>query len=352
MMNNEGRQKELDIARGLAVIFMVLVHILLEFGNYYTQMESIYGMIVQWLGGVPAAPVFMFLLGVGVVYSRKSTPLLLAKRGLLLFAGGYALNLLRSVIPAWTTLWMEPGHVESFRSTGYENFFYIDILQFAGLTMLFFAVTVRFKFSALQYAAACVLFAIVNLWLAPYFSEAGTALTAPFIALWFGNGLSYFPFFTWVAYPIAGFLFGYCLIRTADKPQFYKRIFGSASVLLLFYYMFVILLHWPTGYESEADYYHHTLIINVVYILFILFWISSIYFASRHVNGLVWAFLRSASALTTEIYILHFLLIGICTLLIYPALGLVNTILLTILTYTLSHYSAHLYVQVKKRKRS
>lgn len=57
---------ELDIARGLAVLFMIAVHITLVFSNDHVK-SSLYGLTIEFLGGIPAAPVFMFVLGVGVL---------------------------------------------------------------------------------------------------------------------------------------------------------------------------------------------------------------------------------------------------------------------------------------------
>lgn len=69
---NCGRQRELDVAKGLAVIFMVLVHVYEVYGG--SVEGTTFSHVVEFLGSPPAAPVFMFLLGVGVVYSRKNTP--------------------------------------------------------------------------------------------------------------------------------------------------------------------------------------------------------------------------------------------------------------------------------------
>ena len=92
---NLGRQKELDFAKGLAIIFMVLVHT----GEYF-QGESgeLYERIVEFLGSPPAAPIFMLALGVGIVYSKRNDASTLLKRGVKLLALGYAFNIISDVI--------------------------------------------------------------------------------------------------------------------------------------------------------------------------------------------------------------------------------------------------------------
>lgn len=69
---NTERQLELDIAKALSIIFMVFVHciIICEYLNY--SLSDAYTIIVQYiLGGPCAAPVFMFCMGVGIIYSKK-----------------------------------------------------------------------------------------------------------------------------------------------------------------------------------------------------------------------------------------------------------------------------------------
>lgn len=86
---NEGRQPELDIARGLAVIFMVLIHTV----EYYWDWDNeIFDKVANFLGSPPAAPVFMFLLGCGIIYSRRSTAQQVLKRGIKMLMLSYVFN--------------------------------------------------------------------------------------------------------------------------------------------------------------------------------------------------------------------------------------------------------------------
>ena len=67
---NKGRQIELDITRGLAVFFMILIH----FQQYFLPkdyLETNLGVIVDFLGGVPSAPVFMLIMGAGFVIRKR-----------------------------------------------------------------------------------------------------------------------------------------------------------------------------------------------------------------------------------------------------------------------------------------
>jgi uncharacterized membrane protein len=67
----ENRLMSIDLARGLAVFFMIAVHTLDVFACQEVK-NSVLGQIIEFLGGPPAAPVFMTLMGFSFIFSRKS----------------------------------------------------------------------------------------------------------------------------------------------------------------------------------------------------------------------------------------------------------------------------------------
>jgi len=70
---NTGRQLELDIAKALSIIFMIFVHAIMVIPAFNNTLSSGYLFVVGNILGRPcAAPVFMFCMGVGLVYSRHS----------------------------------------------------------------------------------------------------------------------------------------------------------------------------------------------------------------------------------------------------------------------------------------
>ena len=127
------RYLELDVARGLAIVFMILIHVM-EYLPLESVINSLPGEIIAFLGTVPSAPVFMLIMGAGVVLSRRNTPMSLLKRGLLIFSTGYLLNLLRGSLPALLG-WLFTGEA-LYRGYVLETLFSVDILQFAGLALM------------------------------------------------------------------------------------------------------------------------------------------------------------------------------------------------------------------------
>ena len=73
---------------------MVLVHVLLIsfYFNYSASFPFEY-VVNCILGGPTAAPVFMFCMGIGIVYSRRSQPEIMIKRGISLMILGLLVNI-------------------------------------------------------------------------------------------------------------------------------------------------------------------------------------------------------------------------------------------------------------------
>lgn len=62
MAETKQRLDAVDLARGLAVLFMILVHTL-EVYAHPAVANSPFGETIKFFGGPPAAPVFMMLMG-------------------------------------------------------------------------------------------------------------------------------------------------------------------------------------------------------------------------------------------------------------------------------------------------
>ncbi len=97
---NTGRQLELDIAKGFAIIFMILVHCGIVADYFVNDLSFSYSVIVQAILGQPcSAPVFMFCMGLVLVYSRNTAYDVMIKRGIKLFILGVIVNIGEFIIP-------------------------------------------------------------------------------------------------------------------------------------------------------------------------------------------------------------------------------------------------------------
>lgn len=344
---NLGRQPELDIARGIAVLFMILIHLQEYFSNAFAA-ESPLGIFIDFVGGIPAAPVFMFLMGIGIVYSRKAEPKLMIQRGFMLIGAGYALNLLRGVLPNLfnASLWLSPESAQ----LAMDTLIYVDIFQFSGLAMIFFGIFKHFKLKDSYLVGALFLFALLNANLEPIQTNSYviSAITGLF---WGSNEFSFFPFLTWIFYPITGYLFGKLLQHTSNKNRLYGIGFFSGLFIFIGGLYLCQWLHIDSMLFSETKYYHHQILDNFLALSFVLWWISALYFANHGLPSIIHTTLTRWSRNVSEIYFIHWILIGWLVLLTsYNTMSLAYYMVLTLIVFSASDGLAEVYVMKKKQR--
>ena len=282
---NRGRQVELDLVKGLAILFMLLVHCFESFTSLPWE-PTWPNRLIFFLGGPPAAPVFMFALGVGLAYTRKNTPGDLARRGLRILLLGFAVAFFRDFLSMYV-LYLRTGDPADL-AVGIEEALGVDILPFAGLAFLFFAAASKLKFQSVHYAAAALLGAAANLLL------AGRVLSSPALnviagLIWGTSEYSWFPFLTWIPYPIVGYLFGQLLVRCRDKARLYRLCLEislpAAFAGWLLFRHYGIPIGWENYDYYSYVYFHHNLLGNLLFITFVVAWISLFFFLAPPAAG-------------------------------------------------------------------
>lgn len=313
------RRETWDIARGLAVLFMIVVHGMMVWGSSRASASAL-GVMTDFLGGPPAAPVFLFLMGAGTAVSRRTTPALLAKRGSLLLLGNYALNLARSVLPAFASRILGIGASrDAFLALtggdGALGFLGVDILACAGLALLLIA--------GLEALRAPV-WALPTLGI--ILNAAGSLLTGvdlPPVARAFGAlawgtaGYSFFPFLTWAIYPLAGAAWVRTVADTEPQPHRYGRILLVAAAVLA-----AVSLPYVLGlrdlFPTEASYYHHGPIEALWTMAFTITWIAFLGWLGALLPRVVRRTLTALSRSVTSVYVLHWIGIGWLALAVLP----------------------------------
>lgn len=226
-----GRILAFDLARGLAVVFMILVHVLRHWGDPSTWATPI-GTVLSTLGGPPAAPVFMFLMGASIAFSRRTSFGSLARRGLWLIAAGYLLNIFRGTLPliAGTAAGLvTPEGVAPF--TPLSLLVTVDILQLAGCSLILMAALRAVVVPGPAWLAIAVGIAFV----APFLHGLTTGLLvldAPLGMLWATGDTVYYPVFPWAVFPLVGAVIGQLLAGTtgtAARAAVLRRV-GAISL--------------------------------------------------------------------------------------------------------------------------
>ena len=299
---NTGRQLELDIAKGFAIIFMVWVHVFEELspstsGGLYTLTEI--------FGGPFAAPVFMICMGIGMGFSRNNAPKDLFKRGLSLLWVGLILNVCRFVIP----------DLIKYAGTGNSAYLYdtiqmfsVDILQFAGLAFLFFALAKKLKLNNIVLVVVGLGASVLGMLLSSI--SSGNTLADMFLGyIWGTANWSYFPFLSWIIFPIYGYIFSTFLRRCIDKRKAYLIITPLCLVIMLGYAY--ITATKGLMYFSNGSYYHLSVVDSVFFCVLgtlvfgICFWLTQLLSRCGFVT-----FCRFSKNINT-IYCIHWVLIGI-----------------------------------------
>lgn len=358
---NTGRQLELDIAKGLAIFFMIAVHCLETFARTKIIDDNPYGIIVEFFGSFTAATVFMIILGVGIVYSRNAEPKLLIKRGIMLILLGYILNLLRGFFPmllSWrisgSNDWISYFMIEPFR---------IDILQFAGLSFIFFGLAKKARFKPIMYILVLLGFEILNILLNKYGFYLNDIMdyknpsfyVAAFTGLFWGTSeLSSFPLLSWIFYPIIGYLFGNYLVRQNEsgKKQLYTNLLIASSAT----FAVLITLCWyfsiDYGWETDASFYHHLALGNLVFGSCAFILIGMVFFLCKYFPEIIKKTFARWSRNITEIYFIQWVLIGwIAVVTDYNQFGVAQTVIMSIIVLVVSDGLAEIFIKAKTRQR-
>lgn len=350
---NTGRQPEMDFAKCLAIVFMVFVHVLICCPTT-VPAHSPYDLIVNFLGAPPAAPVFMFCLGVGLVYSRHSTPNLLVRRGLWLWFLGYLLNFLRGTLPLLVgASWIDPATPllggASVQQVALRHLFMVDILPFAGLAFLFFALVKQFRLSNVALIFISLGLGLLEQ-LIPRFDTGNHFLNnAVGLFVWMNHDTD-FPFLSWIHYPILGYLFAWVLIRCQDKKRFYCFLFFAGglafvSSTLLFHKYGLDLRGFIDGELYYAQDFFH-----VSWCLFFIFmWLGLLYFVSRYITeGFLLNVVKRWSKNLNAMYIVHWVILG-WSLLVMPELNILGCVVVSIVILMLTDIIVTLHGKWKQR---
>ena len=309
------RLAAVDLARGLAVLFMIAVHILLVHGDTALQ-SSFVGKIIQFLGGPPAAPIFMLLMGLSFAYAGKNEPGVTVRRGLIVLASGYLLNFLRGVLPLLVLGWFAPAATEGILPVGVgltDLFLIGDILQFAGLALVAMALIHRMRAGS----GAILIIATVVAGIAPFLwgLRSGFAPLDLVLDLLWGdrllpppmeNAIS-FPVFPWLAFPLVGMVLGERLRNAADPRSDIRRA-GLIGLALLAVGLGISFTD-PEWHFN--DYYHARWGSMIFMVGFVLVWLAACDLVARGMpENPAFRFLAFCSKQVTAIYFLQWILIN------------------------------------------
>lgn len=294
------RNQTSDLLKGGAVIFMIQVH-LIELFALPDIFYSTVGKISLFLGGPPAAPVFMAVMGYYIAQSKKN----LSSN----FLRGIKLILLGLILNVGLNF-----HLLIRINSGEFTMDYLtyilgaDILPLAGMSLIILSLLKKFlKVNFFK----TILLLIIIIFISENLNQvSNTEKPIAYLQAFFYGKLhwSYFPLFPWLIYSLAGFSFYYL-----SSNQYYQR-FKKYNDYIIVISTILIITTFSFGYKISSDliqYYHH----NYIFVLWILlFLIVFVYLVSKLESllslNIFILFIKWIGKNVTKFYIIQWLIIG------------------------------------------
>ena len=302
------RRNELELLKALSIIAMIFCHAVIRLGIHHSGYEEEFlfflGDVIlgDYLG---VAHAFMFAMGVGVIYTRRNAPSDLMRRGLMLYLLGYALNFCRYGIYA-----LAEGLISGvFEPETLEALFGPDILQFAGLALLFTGFLKKLKFREGHMLA-------VGLAL----SAIGTAIpfidTGSYAFNWLLGHFVYttwdascFVFCNWYIFVAAGLMFGVILRAAENLDRFYKRLMIVSGCVMAVY--LAATIKFGVLFLCRNRVYYAVSPLEAAGLLSIDFsLLSAFYFLLKRVSASKFRVFLNMSHNLTPIYVIHWCVLG------------------------------------------
>jgi hypothetical protein len=307
-----------DLLKGLAVLFMIQVHVMEQFGSQ-ELFDSLVGQASMFLGGPACAPVFLAVMGYFLAGGEKSLMYYL-KRGALLFAGGILLNVLRS---ANLLVRIMAG---TFELDPWPFIFGVDILPLAGISLIL--IGFLRKLLGTQ-PWGYLLLAILIAFISPYVVDpvAGKSVVNYGRAFFTGaKDWSYFPVLPWISYILTGVFFRMLLVRIPKLPD----LADDARILLIIIpagIMLVLTLPWASSIthnlEGIGSYYHHGIeFFGWVAMFFVPYLLLVRQIELSTGGGIVARAIKWTGRHVTLVYVVQWLIIGNLATVLYKSQSL------------------------------
>jgi uncharacterized membrane protein len=264
------RFRAFDLAAGLAVFFMILVHVLWHWGRPETWTTPI-GEAISYAAGPTAAPVFAFLMGASFGAAPRTTFGTMAARGLWLVFLGYVLNVLRGVIPA--TLGFSAGVITPQQVAPYDAWWLattVDLHMMIGLSLLAAAALRTRLEPGWSWVAIAALVVLISPPVRTF--TAGTPLLdAPLTPILGHAPNVYYAVIPWLAFPLIGAAFGAAMARSRDRGRLFARA-GIVGAVVLAVGLGLIALERP-GFDVFT-YWRMPISFAVAIVGLILVWLA------------------------------------------------------------------------------
>ncbi|MCD4730583.1 MAG: DUF1624 domain-containing protein [Bacteroidales bacterium] len=306
-----------DLLKGFAVIFMIQVHIMELFARQELY-DGWAGKLSLFLGGVPAAPVFMIIMGYFLAFGQKE-PIKMMMRGVKLFMAGMVLNIGLNAHLIYTVL--NDGWQVNF----WHYIFGVDIFHLAGLSLMVIAlINGLYKRHFLPYIITAIGIVVISSVVVPFSNESNTG-TYLMAFIHSNSEWSYFPLIPWLAYPLTGYSFK-LFEEKYLKSGLNLKIRVSLTVVLAVLFLFTV--NYAVGISHNLDvYYHHDAVFYCWALSFVILWAMKSSLTEKVAgNAIILRYVKWLGINVTIVYIIQWLIIGNIATSIYKTQGLTGFI--------------------------
>jgi len=244
---NTGHQPEFDYLKTLAIIIMIVSH--LNFGYaecyIYQALEDVEALI--------SAASFMFLMGMGMKYSRHHEIKHFVSRGITLLTLAQFFNFLRDTLPNLIAWWRTGEKVFISRALLIIRG---DILTFAGYAHLFIALLKKMKLSDIHILIIGIIMNLILYPLSKIMKSPNNFLLSQFLGYFvFTNAECYFPLLSHFIFVAFGNWLGGIYLKISNKDKFYNRVFIVCFPIVIIYQY--IRKNYEIPLLPEYNFYEH-----------------------------------------------------------------------------------------------
>ena len=244
---NTSHQPEFDYLKTLAIIIMIVSHLNFGYAECYIYQA------LEDLESLLSASTFMFLMGMGMKYSRHHEIKHFVSRGITLLTLAQFFNFLRDTLPNLIAWWRTGDKVFISRALLIIRG---DILTFAGYAHLFIALLKKMKLSDIHILIIGIIMNLIIYPLSKIMKPPDNFLLSQFLGYFiFTNAECYFPLLSHFIFVAFGNWLGGIYQKLSNKDKFYNRIFIVCFPIVIIYQF--IRKNYEIPLLPEYDLYEH-----------------------------------------------------------------------------------------------